>query len=262
MNVDQQYQSTGRLQTRINLHATYGQNRQPWHRWCFERLGQCGGLSVLEVGCGVGLLWWENRERLPAPKRLVVSDASSAMVNEAVAKLATLFPGLVSGLESCVARAEELPFAEGSFDLVIANHMLYHTDVDRALAEMHRVLRPGGRLIAACNGRRHLYELDQLLAQCGAPVELDRTAEVFGLETGPAHLKRLFEAVHSETYPDELLITEPAAVLGYLASSYGDEAVAAVADRIEQHVLEAVREFGAFRVQKASGLLSCTKLQA
>ena len=59
-----------------------------------------------------------------------------------------------------VASVQTLPFADKSFDLVIANYMLYHaTDIDQALGELRRVLRTDGLLVAATNGPAHLIEL-------------------------------------------------------------------------------------------------------
>ena len=59
------------------------------------------------------------------------------------------------GVDARVADAEDLPFADASYDLVAAMWMLYHVpDLDRALAEVRRVLRPGGHLLAVTNGER------------------------------------------------------------------------------------------------------------
>ena len=55
---------------------------------------------------------------------------------------------------------QELPFPDGTFDAAVAAWMLYHVpDRDRAISELARVLRPGGRLVAITNGRDHLAEL-------------------------------------------------------------------------------------------------------
>ncbi len=67
-----------------------------------------------------------------------------------------------------VAELSQLPFPEGSFDAVIANHMLFHVpNLELGLAEIHRVLGRGGVLIAATNGPEHLLELRQLQARIG-----------------------------------------------------------------------------------------------
>jgi ubiquinone/menaquinone biosynthesis C-methylase UbiE len=81
------------------------------------------------------------------------------MVAAAMARVRA--PGLV-------ADAAWIPLADGSMDAVIANHMLYHvSDRRRALAEIHRLLRPGGRLYATTNGLGHMAELREPLGEHG-----------------------------------------------------------------------------------------------
>jgi SAM-dependent methyltransferase len=62
-----------------------------------------------------------------------------------------------------VGDVQELPFADGGFDTVVAAWMLYHAaNLDRAFREIVRVLEPGGRLVAVTNSVRHLEELGGL----------------------------------------------------------------------------------------------------
>ena len=59
-----------------------------------------------------------------------------------------------------VGTSQDLPYADESFDVVAALWMLYHVpDVDRALAEVRRVLRPGGLFVAVTNGDGHVADL-------------------------------------------------------------------------------------------------------
>src|SRR5438093_832055 len=68
------------------------------------------------------------------------------------------------GVAAQVADIQELPFAEGEFDVVVANWVLYHVeDLDRGLAELARVLGPGGALVAGTQGRDHLLNVWELL---------------------------------------------------------------------------------------------------
>src|SRR5207249_3671752 len=118
---------------------------ESWPRWVFARLDLGPTADVLEVGCGPAFLWRENP--VPVGWRVVASDMSPGMAS--VAKEHT-------DVHVVVSDAESLPWDDGSFDAVIANHMLYHVpDLDRALSDFVRVLRPGGRLFAATNGRAH-----------------------------------------------------------------------------------------------------------
>ncbi len=84
------------------------------------------------------------------------------MVDESVARLKEL--GL--SVTGQTADAADLPFADGSFDVVAAHYMLYHVpNTEQALREFNRVLRPGGTLVAASNGPIHMLQfLDVLRA--------------------------------------------------------------------------------------------------
>src|SRR4029078_7030536 len=68
------------------------------------------------------------------------------------------------GVDAQVGDVQELPFADGSFDVAVAAWMLYHVPhLDRGLSELARVLRPGGILVAVTNSRYHLLELRELV---------------------------------------------------------------------------------------------------
>jgi SAM-dependent methyltransferase len=101
-----------------------------------------------DVGCGTGDLTERLAQEVAVP--VVAVDLSHRM--------ATLARG--RRLAAVTADIERLPFADGSFDAVLANRVLYHLpDLDAGLAELARVLRPGGRLVAVVYGADHLTEL-------------------------------------------------------------------------------------------------------
>ena len=95
------------------------------------------GMRVLEVGCGTGEF---TRRVAPVGARLVALDLSSDLLARARAK-AEAVAQFVRG------DAQALPFADGTFDVVYGCSILHHLDVDVALREIRRVLRPGGRLV-------------------------------------------------------------------------------------------------------------------
>jgi ubiquinone/menaquinone biosynthesis C-methylase UbiE len=98
---------------------------------------------MLEIGAGTGFFTL-NLMQAGLAKSAVVTDISQGMVDVAVRNGAAL--GL--DVQGRAADAEELPFDDGEFDLVIGHAVLHHIpDLDLAFREILRVLRPGGRFV-------------------------------------------------------------------------------------------------------------------
>jgi SAM-dependent methyltransferase len=118
---------------------------------------------VLEVGCGWGeLAEWIGRE---TGAEIVATDLSSRMVELARHR----------GVAAPHTDVQALPFDDGEFDVVVAAWMLYHVpDLDRGLAEIWRVLRPGGTLVAVTNSRFHLHELRELVGSGPSALKFSR----------------------------------------------------------------------------------------
>lgn len=103
-------------------------------------LDRVGQPRCVELGCGIGTFSEPLLEARPA-LRLVGIDISPRCVDLARARL-----GRFRGAEFQLGDASHLPVSPNSQDLVFGNGVLHHVDVDRTLAEIHRVLKPGGWL--------------------------------------------------------------------------------------------------------------------
>jgi ubiquinone/menaquinone biosynthesis C-methylase UbiE len=156
---------------------------------------------VLEVGCGWGeLAEWVERE---TQAEIVATDLSPHMVALACER----------GVSAQVADVQALPFEDGAFDVAIAAWMLYHVpDLDRGIAEIARVLRPGGRLVVATNSRFHLLELRELVGSGPSTLKFSR-------EDGEDHLGRHFARVTREDIDGRLEFADRAEVEEYVRAS-------------------------------------------
>ncbi len=77
-----QYQNTANIAARIHLHEKYSTNQQGWFPWVFAQCRIRQGMRILEIGCGDGTLWLENRNRMPELLKVTLSDVSAGMVRD------------------------------------------------------------------------------------------------------------------------------------------------------------------------------------
>lgn len=205
--VDDQYATETRLDTRRSVWHDSADGRNPAER-AAEAVREAGPSRVLEVGCGGG----QFAARLVAenPDTLVVAvDRSPRFVELTAAR----------GVVAQVADVQALPFDDGAFDVVAAMWMLYHVpDLDVGLAEVRRVLRPGGLLVAVTNGDEHVADLRREAG--GGPV-----VTAFSSETGEDVLRRHFDRVEREDIVTRAVFPDHAAAAAYLATT--DPALAA-----------------------------------
>jgi SAM-dependent methyltransferase len=169
---------------------------------------------VLEIGPGTGELAERVRDELRC--EVVCVDVSPRMVELARAR----------GLEAFVADVVDLPFEPASFDAALAAWGVYFVaHLDRALAELARVLRGGGRLVAITNSDEHLREL-------WAPLGLARPLS-FSAENGGETLGRRFARVERRDTAGEVVFPTREALLGYLGAFrelYGHDVAARLPD--------------------------------
>ena len=120
------------------------------------------GSRILEVGCGPGMLWRKNLDRIHPEWRVCLADFSPGMIRTAQSHILPVHPHFTTaGLD-----IQHIPFSEASFDVIIANHMLYHVpDHPKAFGEIRRLLKPGGRFYASTNGQTHLQEMGELVTR-------------------------------------------------------------------------------------------------
>ncbi len=212
-----QYRNASNLSARIRLHQAFSTNKYGWQRWLFDQFNFAPQDRVLELGCGAGNLWLENLERIPAGLEINLSDLSPGMLAQAQHNL----QNSVLSLQFTVVDAQTIPFEKNSFDVVTASHMLYHVpDRAKALSEIQRVLRPGGRFYASTIGHNHLRELSDFVTRFDPQLASwgQLPADSFSLENGSTQLGACFANVSLYRYPDALIVTDPSLLTEYILS--------------------------------------------
>jgi len=117
-----------------------------WKRLTIELSGVREGQRVLDVAGGTGDLAARFSHIVGSSGRVVLSDINESMLGTGRNKL--LDHGVCANVDFVLADAEQLPFADASFDCItIAFGLRNVTHKERALESMLRVLRPGGRLL-------------------------------------------------------------------------------------------------------------------
>jgi ubiquinone/menaquinone biosynthesis C-methylase UbiE len=248
----EQYKNAANLNDRIQLHVRFSTNRQDFHMWIFEQLKLAPDSRILELGCGPGSLWRPNMARIPAGWQITLTDFSPGMLAEARANLAGAHPFAFEQ-----ADAQAIPFADASFDAVIANHMLYHVpDRAKAFAEIRRVLRPAGRFYAALNGAAHMREVYDLVHQFDPTIGMWRPPgnQIFTIEQAQSELPHFFSYVLLHRYESALVVTEADPLVAYVASTADAKLTGARRAEFTRVVEERIAADGAIHITKDTGL--------
>ena len=253
-----QYGDSRKLAARARLHREYTIAETGWFPWVAGQLPLQTGNRVLDVGCGPGWFWAATASELPGKLHLTLCDLSPGMVQEAVERCRTLPFESVTGRQG---DASALPFEDGSFDAVVAMHMLYHLAVpSKGIAEAHRVLKPGGFLAVTTNGAGNMRELYALTAVFGSP-PVDPAGAAFGYDAAERLMQAQFGNVTMAQHPARLRVTSPDDVFLALTSyPPGDEADEAQLDRFRDAIDCAFRAGnGVLDVEKETGLFISRK---
>ena len=253
-----QYQNATNISSRINLHSLYSQNKQGWFPWIFEQCRISPGLRILELGCGDGTLWTDNLSLLPEDIFITLSDISSGMLRDARRAIGSSDTRFAFRAFDC----RKIPCKDESFDLVIANHVLFYCDdIPAVLKDVRRVLAPGGRFLCSAYGKAHMQEVSQLVQDFDERIVLsaDRLYERFGRENGQSILAPFFPKAQWLSYEDCLLVQDAEPLISYVLSCHGNQ---------NQYILDRYKEFRAytarktakgFRITKDAGVFICEK---
>ncbi len=251
-----QYRNASNISARIQLHTRFSKNKKGWFTWIYERLNLRDGMNILEVGCGDGTLW--KGLNIPEKISLTLTDISEGMIRD----IRKVFGEDRKYLRLLSCDCQAVPFEDNTFDLVVANHVLFYCgDVEKACREIYRVLKPGGRVIAATYGKHHMEEINRLVLGFDERIVLSSQClyERFGKENGGSILEKMFKEVCWEEYEDSLCVNEPEPLISYILSCHGNqnEYIIDCYNEFKDYVKKKMQPF--FYITKEAGIFSGKK---
>lgn len=253
-----QYKDSSNLEARLQIHQRFSTNPQGWHPWVFDSFPVLPAEAhVLELGCGAGTMWKECADEVPSGWVITLTDLSDGMLDAAWRNLVPT--GRNFKFEK--VDAQVIPYNNSAFDIVIANHMLYHIpDRKKALTEIKRALKDDGCLIATTVGESHMQEMYQWLKRVNANSRSDMFSNPFTLENGMDQLKEVFSKVEETRYVDNLRVSELQPLMNYIRSSIGLSDVSQnELEKLEKELAQKIKKDGEIVIRKDSGLFKAMK---
>ncbi|MEL7236066.1 MAG: class I SAM-dependent methyltransferase [Chloroflexota bacterium] len=212
------YKNTDAWRVRNQTHEMYTRPQINFVEWVMKHIALKGDERILDVGCGPGRYYDFLQQKHPGVD-YVGLDYSAGMMDE-------------HGSDDRLVRApmDTLPFPDGAFDIVMANHVVYLApDVELMLLEARRVLKPGGLFICATNSITTMPQFRELFRRAillVSPPGMSREVKVpaglhqrFALENGARMLARHYYAVVRYDLPSALEFSEVEPIMDYLEST-------------------------------------------
>jgi DNA-binding transcriptional MerR regulator len=252
-----QYLNASNISARIRLHSAYSRNKEGWFPWLLReslddyRRASSGGLRILELGCGSGALWTENMDvlkRMPDAK-ITLSDISEGIIRD----LRRSLPNENGMFSFDTFDCHAIPYADNSFDIVYANHLLFYcADIPAVLREVRRVLAPDGLFCCSTYSSAHMKEVTGLVQHFDSRIVLsgDTLYEHFGLDNGETILSGVFSNIKLRRYDDEIILDRAEPLIEYILSCHGNQ---------NQYLLDRYREFREYVEQKVHPEFHITK---
>ncbi len=217
----QQYMDSSNLDASIKLQDRFSSNKHGWYKWTFNNIKLDKKYKVLEIGCGNGVLWSKNIDLLDKDISITLTDVCEDMINNAKKNLSNYS----DIFDFQIVDPYNIPFENESFDLVIANHILFYMkDVDKVLNEIKRVLKIGGYFYSSTIDSKNMKELESLVKGFNSNIKIseEKISSNFGLENGEGILSKHFCQIKKYLYEDKLVINDAKGILEYIYSIPGN----------------------------------------
>lgn len=160
--ITEQYKDSSNFVARIELNRKFRTNPQPLTEWLFDQMDFQKNSRILELGCGNAILWRTNKDKIGSGQKIVLTDFSEGMLDDAKKVLGST----KDRFEYRVMDAQNINYPENSFDIIIANLMLYHVpNRKEAFSQITKVLTENGSFYASTFGQNNMKELNELIQE-------------------------------------------------------------------------------------------------
>ncbi|MCU0474893.1 MAG: class I SAM-dependent methyltransferase [Anaerolineae bacterium] len=257
------YETDRSIRDLYEAREQFAHPRMDFAGWALRGLRWRGDERVLDVGCGYGAYYDRLSQAHPNIDYFGLDQSLGMLAHHAAAGHGRLLVG----------DATHLPFPDDSFDVVMANHMLYHLpDLDSAMREIKRVLKPEGVLMATTHSNQTIPEIRMLIRR--AIIILTRAnpssvrppttvSDLFSLESGTRVLSRHFYGVCRFEIPSTLIFHTEADFLSYLAqlrdllelSLPVDVTWEGIMEVLRDQVAQFIYQLGDMQVSRLAGVL-------
>lgn len=257
----QQYIDSSNLNASVKLQERFSSNKHGWYNWTFQNLKLKENFKVLEIGCGNGALWAKNIEYLNDSIDVTLTEICEDMLNDAKINLSKNS----DKFNFQIADPNNIPFENDSFDVVIANHILFYMkDLDLVLSEINRVLKKGGHFYCSTIDSYHMKELEELMLGFSNNIKIseEKLSNKFGLENGEEILKKHFDNIQRYLYEDKLIVNDTKGILEYIYSIPGNilEVIDTKKREFEKYIDESIKSSGEITITNNSGLFESIKI--
>ena len=212
-NVLRQYKDGKNLNTRISIYEKYkiGGNHSGW---IWDAYSFFDGCEIAEFGSGTGKDWADTMNEAAEKYHITLSDFSPGMVEGLKERY-----GKYKNVDVMRIDIQDIPFEDESKDFAIAHSMLYHVpDIDKAVREVHRILKPGGSFYAATSGDKSMFWYLKGTLHEAVPSSSMPSGITFTLRNGKPYLDRYFSDVRIIHDKSRIEITETGDLLDFIFS--------------------------------------------
>lgn len=253
--VEAQYQDDRNLNIRKALHSRYSINKKGFDNWLHEQYNVKQFNQMLELGSGNGDFFERHIDDLSHTLDITLSDFSQGMVDILEDKYKN------SNVKVQQVDIQNIPFEDNSFDVVVANAMLYHVpDLEAGLKEVKRILKPNGVFYTSTFGENGLFEY--IASSMNTIFNKDIGKQInrsFTMENGKTKLEKYFGQVERRDYADGLKVTVAEDLVDYIASMTSvieienfDKGVALT------YFEDIIKEKGSIDIKKSYGMFKAT----